>query len=70
METDRYGFPGKRPEVPTSQEIEVGTKDAECANYHPGMLAELEEEANALRDRIFEWEFFGVGDVDEVPDCG
>ncbi|MCX5874660.1 MAG: hypothetical protein NTY51_15735 [Deltaproteobacteria bacterium] len=33
-------------------------EDQECVNYYPGMLADIEEELGATRDRAFEEAFF------------
>jgi len=33
-------------------------EEAECINYYPGLLADLEDELNEARDREFERLFF------------
>jgi hypothetical protein len=36
----------------------VAPNEETCMDYSPGMLAQTEDELNALRDRVFEDEFF------------
>jgi hypothetical protein len=36
----------------------VAPNEEICMNYRPGMLAQMEDELNAERDRVFQEEFF------------
>jgi hypothetical protein len=36
----------------------VASDEEMCTNYEPGMLAQIEDELSAERDRVFEEEFF------------
>lgn len=36
----------------------VASNEEICMNYRPGMLAQIEDELNAERDRVFQEEFF------------
>lgn len=36
----------------------VSSNEEICMNYSPGMLAQIEDELNAERDRVFQEEFF------------
>jgi len=38
--------------------LHVESDEGGCVNYEPGMLAQIEDELNAERDRIFAEEFF------------
>ena len=38
--------------------LRVESDEEGCVNYEPGMLAQIEDELNAERDRIFAEEFF------------
>jgi len=52
---------GFKPESVDRDEIlRVELDEEGCVNYEPGMLAEIEDELNAERDRIFAQEFFGI----------
>ena len=45
------GFPG-------DESIPVASNEETCMNYRPGMLAQIEDELNAERDRVFAEDFF------------
>jgi hypothetical protein len=36
----------------------VAPNEETCMDYRPGTLAQMEDELNALRDKVFEEEFF------------
>jgi hypothetical protein len=50
-EVQSDGFPGDEG-LPVASDEEI------CINYRPGMLAQIEDELNAERDRVFAEEFF------------
>ena len=48
-----------QPEVFKENEgFPVASDEEVCMIYQPGMLAQIEDELNAERDRVFEEEFF------------
>ena len=40
--------------------LQIQLDEEGCVNYEPGMLAQIEDQLNAERDRIFAEEFFGM----------
>ena len=48
--------------------VEVATDGSDCANYYPGMLAHLEDQEAERRDRMFEQEFFGMGECADIAE--
>ena len=50
----------KAESVDREEILRVELDDEGCANYEPGMLAQIEDQLNAERDRIFAQEFFGI----------
>ncbi len=38
----------------------VASNEEICMNYRPGMLAQIEDELNAERDRVFQEKFFSA----------
>jgi hypothetical protein len=46
--------------------VEVAADENGCVNYYPGMLADLEEQEAERRERMFEQEFFGIGECGNV----
>jgi len=50
----------KAESVDREEILRVELDEEGCVNYEPGMLAQIEDELNAERDRIFAEEFFGI----------
>jgi len=50
----------KAQSVHRDEILRVELDEEGCVNYEPGMLAQIEDELNAERDRVFVEEFFGI----------
>ncbi|MGO9122384.1 MAG: hypothetical protein ACLQPD_32820 [Desulfomonilaceae bacterium] len=44
--------------IGSDEVLHVESDEEGCVSYEPGMLAQIEDELNAERDRIFAEEFF------------
>ena len=44
----------------SDERLLVKSGEESCVNYEPGMLAQIEDELNEERDRVFANEFFGA----------